>query len=264
MGENFSLREILKPIRKELSELEEGIGWIIDSSPSYLRPVVELSLRGGKRIRPALAILSSRLFGVDERVIKLSVAIELLHAGTLIHDDILDMSHERRGRESIWKKYGERIAVLSGDLLFSKGISLISELGSTEIMDAFSKAIVRICSGEIRQDFSPVKSLEEYLSLAKEKTGSLFWASAYGGAYLGGASCEEVGILSEFGSLFGTAFQIADDIIDGSRIPDGAKSLLVKLKEEGEYLLREFEGEYKDSLILLFSYNINRAYEGKV
>jgi octaprenyl-diphosphate synthase len=170
----------------------------------------------GKRLRPVLVMLSAQSVGGQiEPVKKLALAIELLHAATLIHDDVLDQDTFRRNAPTINAKWGVRDAVLVGDVLASLSIILSADYGK-DITKIMSQTCLLLSDGEYMDVENAHKSLREsdYLETIKRKSASLFKAATQCGAIAAGASRDEVDALAEFGENFGLAYQIKDDLSD--------------------------------------------------
>lgn len=175
---------------------------------------------GGKMLRPAFLVLSSR-FGEfnSDKIYNLGAVVEMLHMATLIHDDIIDDAPLRRGNETIQSRYGKNYAVFMGDFLFSRCFMLVSDRASVDNLKMVSKVIARICIGEIEQfshKFSRNVSINKYLKRIAAKTAALFSLSLYIGASESGCSerfCKNIG---KAGYNLGMAFQIIDDILDFS------------------------------------------------
>lgn len=173
---------------------------------------------GGKMLRPAFLVLSSR-FGESnsDKIYNLGAVVEMLHMATLIHDDIIDDAPLRRGNDTIQSTYGKNYAVFMGDFLFSKCFMLVSDKTSVDNLKKVSKVIARICIGEIEQfshKFSRNVSINKYLKRIAAKTAALFSLSLYIGASESGCSekfCKNIG---KVGYNLGMAFQIIDDILD--------------------------------------------------
>ncbi|HOJ11754.1 MAG TPA: polyprenyl synthetase family protein [Clostridiales bacterium] len=173
---------------------------------------------GGKRLRPALVIISGMMGDYDRtKIFPAAAAIETLHTATLIHDDIIDNSKTRRGCPTVSEKHGINLAVYTGDYLLANSILLLSESGlSTDKLDRVAKAARAICTGEVNQYLSRNKltSVSEYLRRVMRKTGILFSASCTLGAYASGCSEKHVNVMGRIGMNLGIAFQIRDDLID--------------------------------------------------
>ena len=173
----------------------------------------------GKRLRPALALLSAKTISqeVREEVINFAIAVELIHAATLVHDDILDGAITRRGQKSVQGKWGSNIAVLVGDNLYAKGFSLLSERTNGGILNLLSKTVEEMCEGEGEQakhKFNFNLEEETYLKIIGNKTARFMSICCKGGALLNGASQKSINVLEEYGFNLGMAYQIIDDCLD--------------------------------------------------
>ena len=176
-----------------------------------------LVVAGGKRFRPLITILGSLVgTGVNERVLKAAAVCELTHLATLYHDDVMDEAPLRRGVESANSRWGNSVAILTGDYLFAKMSQILAELGPEAVKlqaDTFERLVI----GQILETQGPGSSddpLEHYLQVVADKTGSLIATSLRFGAMFAGCTKEEIATLTEFGEKIGIAFQLADDIID--------------------------------------------------
>lgn len=256
MGKIELLKE-LKRIRNMVDEEIVKIKNSIDGPADLIESSFYLILSGGKRIRPFILIKSAELFDVDiDKSLPAAVAIELLHNFTLIHDDIMDKDVYRRGVKTTHVMFGEPIAIIAGDFLFSNVFSILSRYYPTgiaaKLVDVYSKTSNLICMGQT-MDILPSKyidSSETYIDMIYKKTGALMEASALSGGLIGGASEEEANALREYGRKIGIAFQIADDILGiigkpevtgkpvGSDIRNGKHTLLV-LNAMGKMTLQQ-------------------------
>lgn len=174
---------------------------------------------GGKRIRPALALLVSRLYpGAElDRVISLAAAVEMLHSATLVHDDVIDGSLLRRGNPTLNASWSQGATILAGDFVFARAAYFAAETDSIRVMKIFSQTLMTIVEGELRQlyairNWSQPK--DAYYQRIYGKTAALFAAATESAAVLGDASEEEITLLREYGYNVGMAFQIMDDILD--------------------------------------------------
>lgn len=196
---------------------------------------------GGKRVRPLLAIICSRIFGErGDRVSTLASSVEFIHAASLIHDDVVDGAHVRRGRPAAHSIWGNQVVVLVGDFLYANALRLANLLGDQIIMDALCTATARMSEGELVQlskKGDPAVSEDDYLRIIQGKTAILMSAACKGGAALGRASHKEVNALASFGLKFGYAFQIADDILDYMAEQEAFGKSLGKDLEEGKITL---------------------------
>lgn len=209
----------LDAISDELDELEDFIVKNIGSPQALVSKAVDDLVRaGGKRIRPALTILTGRALGrTSEKLIPIAASMEIIHMATLVHDDIVDDSSLRRGIPTAQSKYGKDVAVFTGDFLFSKAFFVISQYASRENLRGFAVAIKRICEGEIEQyeqRYSLHTSLLKYLRRIRRKTGVLIALSCVAGAANSRTDKRMIRNLASYGMYFGLAFQITDDILD--------------------------------------------------
>lgn len=203
----------------DLQNVKDVMKNSIKTNEKYIeKPLLDLINSGGKMLRPAFLILSSKFGDFDEKKIyNLAAIIEMLHMATLIHDDIIDESKLRRGIDTIQSKYGKDYAVYMGDYLFSKCFIMLSDDYEYENLKKLSQAISKICMGEIRQYYFRYRSdvsLRRYLKIISGKTASLFALSFYIGAKESNCNKKINNRLGKIGYNIGMAFQIIDDILD--------------------------------------------------
>ncbi len=173
---------------------------------------------GGKRLRPVILLLSARAFNYQGyHHIPLAAVVEFIHTATLLHDDVVDASDMRRGRETANAIWGNEASVLVGDFLYSRAFQMMVEVGSMPVMEVLASATNVIAEGEVMQLMNchePNTTEENYLEVIRYKTAKLFEASAKLGAILSGRSEEEIDAMARYGMHLGTAFQLVDDILD--------------------------------------------------
>lgn len=173
---------------------------------------------GGKRIRPLLTLASASLFGYSgTRQHKLSACVEFIHTATLLHDDVVDESDQRRGLPSANAIFGNEAAVLVGDFLFSRSFQLMVEDGSLDVLRILSNASAVIAEGEVLQLTTANNldtTLDQYIKVIASKTAELFAAACETGAVVAGRAAGECMTMREYGMCLGIAFQISDDILD--------------------------------------------------
>ncbi|MBI2877402.1 MAG: polyprenyl synthetase family protein [Candidatus Tectomicrobia bacterium] len=213
--------EVLEVISEDLRNVEAALKentW----SDVALIPLVSnyLSGTGGKRIRPILVLVSSKLcnYWGDKSIIH-SCIVEFIHTATLLHDDVVDGSSLRRGHPSANAKWGNEASVLVGDFLFSKSFTLMSNHSDFRIMRSLSKASLCMAEGEVMQLVShcnPASTESHYLEVIKRKTAALIASCCQIGAILGEAPPEQEKALVDFGLKLGMAFQLVDDVLDYS------------------------------------------------
>ncbi len=207
------------------AELTEGMARVESLLLSHIQgdyPLVEETSRhlvaaGGKRLRPLLTLLASH-YGDKNKfgVIESAVVCELTHVATLYHDDVIDEAKLRRGVESANSRWGNTVAILTGDYLFAKVSALLADIGP-EAVRLQASTFERLVIGQIMETQGPRAGedpLEHYLGVVADKTGSLIAASARFGAMVSGAPAEVKETLTVFGEKIGIAFQLADDVID--------------------------------------------------
>ena len=172
---------------------------------------------GGKRLRPLLTLITAQFGDPSTRgIIEAAVVCELTHLATLYHDDVMDEAPLRRGVESANNRWGNTIAILTGDYLFAKASDLLADLG-TDAVRLQARTFERLVIGQLTETQGPQNGedpLEHYLKVVADKTGSLIATSARFGAMLSGASREVTETVTKFGEKIGIAFQLADDVID--------------------------------------------------
>jgi len=183
---------------------------------SFHEPLL-YATHGGKRIRPLILMLSAEAVGVPSTKTDLaSVAIELLHTESIIHDDIIDEQIKRRDRDSFHKRYGNNTSILSADFVFGIILEIASRYNDPRVAKELSLAAIKMCEGEQRELNMNARKVPwvEYLTVISEKTAVLFQTSSKLGAIIGGGNEEEIDGLAGFGVNLGIAYQIHDDILD--------------------------------------------------
>lgn len=173
---------------------------------------------GGKRLRPMLLLLAAKaLGGVNDHHLILAAVIEFIHTATLLHDDVVDESELRRGRESANAVWGNAASVLVGDYLYSSAFEMMVRTGNMRVMEILSKTTTAIAEGEVLQLLNcnnPETTEEKYLEVIARKTAILFSAATRLGAVIAGANAEVEERLAEYGQQLGVAFQLIDDALD--------------------------------------------------
>lgn len=206
-------------IAEELRYIEAHIKKNTGSRNKLLAEITaDLLNAGGKRIRPALLVVSAGFGDYDRnKVAAAAGALEILHTATLVHDDLIDRSKLRRGKVTVSEKYGVDMAVYTGDFLFAKAVLMLSQDLQAEKVDFIAKAIKTICEGEVDQfedRFHVDVTIFSYLKRIRRKTAILFGAACALGAYICSCSEDVVRNLAKFGLSYGMAFQIKDDLND--------------------------------------------------
>ncbi len=237
---------------------------IQDSLTSNVPLVEEISAylidAGGKRLRPLLVLLCARAchYGGEDHI-KLAAVIEFLHTAMLLHDDVVDESSLRRGRETVNAAWGNPASVLVGDFLHSRAFEMMVEIGDLRVMEILSHATNVIAEGEVQQLSNvrnPDITEENYVEIISRKTAMLFQAAAHAGSVLAGASETDESALRNYGMHLGISFQLVDDMLDydgateqlgknvGDDLAEGKMTLpLIVAIEKGDQAQQEFVRE---------------------
>jgi octaprenyl-diphosphate synthase len=175
---------------------------------------------GGKRLRPALLLLTAQHFGYSgSQHINLAAILEFIHTATLLHDDVVDASILRRGQETANQKWGNEASVLVGDFLYSRAFQMMVDTNSMRVMDVLSEATNTIAEGEVQQllnSHDPDTTEISYIDVIQSKTAKLFEAAGRLGAILGKRELDDEQAMARYGMHLGTAFQLIDDVLDYS------------------------------------------------
>ena len=211
-------KDLERQLAQGLDEVESLLSSHIQGEyPLVVETSRHLVEAGGKRFRPLITLLASHFGnGQSQEVIEAAVVCELTHVATLYHDDVMDEAPLRRGVESANNRWGNTVAILTGDYLFSKASDLLADLGP-EAVRLQAKTFERLVIGQIQETQGPKDGgdpLAHYLQVVADKTGSLIATSARFGALLSGADASIVETLTKFGEKIGIAFQLVDDVID--------------------------------------------------
>lgn len=223
--ERMSTTHLLEPVGPDLQALNENLKRVISAeNPLLMAAAEQIFGASGKKIRPALVFLVSyataQLTGLGDitpQHRRLAEIIEMIHTASLIHDDVLDESDKRRGKDTVNQLFGTRVAVLAGDFIFAQTSWLLANLENLEVIKLISQVIKDFASGEIKQATSLYDceiSLQDYLRKSYCKTASLVAASTKGAAIFSGASTDVKEMMFDYGKNLGLAFQIVDDILD--------------------------------------------------
>lgn len=213
------------PLRSDLTALDQLIRTRLRSEIALVNTVSEYIIAsGGKRLRPVLLMLVSRALDADQRCddphswhVQLAAVVEFIHTATLLHDDVVDESALRRGRQTANAAFGNAASVLVGDFLYSRAFQMMVEVNRMRVMQVLSDATNIIAEGEVLQLMNcndPDVDEARYLQVIRYKTARLFEASARLGAILNDAPPELEEAAAEYGRRIGTAFQLVDDILD--------------------------------------------------
>lgn len=255
------IEDIKRPIVAEMQEFEKIFSVVLDSDNQLLKNVHEFIMEGtGKKLRPILTILSAKLFAdITPATLYAAFSLELLHTASLVHDDVIDDTMERRGRPSVNAKWNNKISVLTGDYILSKSLNSAYLTKHMDIMGAISNIGMILPDGELLQLANNNQSEiteEEYFKIVDKKTAMLFATCTLVGGLSVGAQGGELQHLRNFGEYLGICFQIKDDIFDyyedanigkptGNDVRDGKLTLPLI------YAIKNTEGKEKDDIVKL-------------
>lgn len=241
---------LFKALKEKAKVVDEAIFELIpEKEPKVLYDAARhYPLAGGKRVRPFIVLTSTEAVGGNpEKAVYAAAAVELLHNYSLVHDDIMDMDEKRRGRPTVHKVWGINMAILAGDLLFSKVFEAVAKIPVeaekvVRVLDVIAKTSNELCEGQamdLEFENKGTVTIEEYMKMISGKTGALIDASATIGGIIGTENEDYIRALSKYGRNVGMAFQIWDDVLDliadeeklgkpvGSDIRKGKKTLIV-------------------------------------
>ena len=216
----MKVASIYGPVQEDLRLVEDTLDRIkhVENFPALSRMLGHVLSGGGKRLRPAIALLAGHFGQYDRDLhVPLAASIELLHTATLVHDDVIDASPSRRGRPTANELFNNSVSVMLGDYMFAHSAELISRTDNTKVVRLFAYTIMAIAGGELHQDMSAYdygQDTIKYFGRIEGKTASLFATSAEGGAMVARCSDDEREALRVYGLNIGMAFQIVDDILD--------------------------------------------------
>ena len=230
------LTKICKPVEAEMSQFIELYKASLSSTNVLLNQVIEHVIqKPGKMMRPLLLFLIAKYFGkVTPVAYHAAVSLEILHTATLIHDDVVDESDQRRGQASVNAAFNNKVAVLSGDFFLATALQQVSLTRNFEIVDIVARLGQVLADGELLQLYNIANntlSYDVYFDIIKNKTAILFSSCARAGAIAGGADSQLVKEATEFGEYIGLCFQIKDDILDYFESKDLGKPTGNDMKE---------------------------------
>jgi len=180
--------------------------------------MADLFEAGGKRLRPALVLLTAKCGHYDlEKLKPAAMAVELTHAATLVHDDVIDRSAVRRGRPTVAAAFGDEPAIVIGDFYFAKAYEQAAHTDSTEVVGILARTVMQICAGEVRQQsirYDYRTEVDEYMQRIEAKTATLLAACCDIGSVIAALPTKQRAALHTYGLMLGLAFQIADDVLD--------------------------------------------------
>jgi heptaprenyl diphosphate synthase len=270
-GIEFADAALEAAIRTGLGSVEDLLRESVKSDYPFVTETSQhLVVAGGKRFRPLLVLLAAQ-FGdpAAPGVVPAAVVVELTHLATLYHDDVMDEALLRRGAVSANSRWGNTVAILTGDFLFARASDILADLGP-EAVRLQARTFERLVQGQIRETVGPeggIDPVEHYLRVVADKTGSLIGTSGRFGAMLSGASDTETEVLTRYGERIGIAFQLSDDLLDvaaesselgktpGTDLREGVPTLPVLLlrraaRAEDAELLTLLAGDLSDDAVL--------------
>ncbi|PZC42899.1 MAG: heptaprenyl diphosphate synthase/octaprenyl-diphosphate synthase [Chloroflexi bacterium] len=222
-GENRGVTTVASlygPVAEDLQLVEDTLDLTAQTDFLPLQEMLQSVLsRGGKRLRPAIALLSGGFGEYDaQNQVLLATSIELLHTATLVHDDVIDASETRRGQPTANASFDNAATVMLGDYMFAHAAELVARTSHVGVIRLFAQTLKTMATGELRQDINAYDaesaSMRDYYARIYGKTASLFETAGTGGALMSGATPEVVSALGEYGRCLGMAFQIVDDVLD--------------------------------------------------
>ncbi len=232
----MNFREITHSINNDLEVFESLLKELTNDTDIILAEILDYIFESrGKRVRPVLVYLTSRLFSEPTNSThNAAVLVELMHTATLLHDDVVDKAVLRRGKTTVNGKWDDKTAVLTGDYLFAKAMKLATDNNEYKLFDIITPAIMQLSLGELQQ-MNKSRSFdvdeEKYYEVIRNKTASLISVCCKAGAFTGGASVEQTKIVEEFGELLGIIFQIKDDLLDYTGSQKTGKEIGIDIKE---------------------------------
>jgi octaprenyl-diphosphate synthase len=213
------LSQIFEPIRADLEQVDREFARQVESQVELIPTIGGyIQSSGGKRVRPAVLLMASRLGGyTGDRAVVFAAAIEFIHTATLVHDDIIDESELRRGRLAVHARWGNDVTVLLGDYLYIKSMALALTHDTLDIVRVLCDVTLKMIEGEIFQltkNGDAAITEEEHFDIIRRKTAFLFGGSAQIGGMLGRVTKEQEQALQQYGFNLGIAFQVVDDLLD--------------------------------------------------
>lgn len=215
----MKMMQLYAAMKSDLQAIEDRMAATVTSDlPMLSETSLHLLKAGGKRLRPVFVLLSGKFGDYSlETLKKVAVPLELIHMATLVHDDVIDDAETRRGQLTVKSKWDNRIAMYTGDYIYAKALTVVTELEKVRIHQILSKAIVQMCIGEmeqIRDFFNVEQSVRNYLLRIRRKTALLIAISCQLGALATDSPDRAANALYRFGYNVGMAFQITDDLLD--------------------------------------------------
>ena len=223
-------------IQNEFSQYEDAFTEALGTAHPLLSQVLNyIHQQRGKQLRPILVLLSAAICrGITSKTLQTAVVLELTHTASLIHDDVVDNSPTRRGSDSVHQQWTNKIAVLTGDYMLAKVISLLAELRNANLLNIISSMSKSLTEGELLQLHAGDTmwiSEKQYYQIIEQKTACLFAACSEAGAASTGATCRQITALRKYGMHLGMCFQLKDDVLDYSDIEDIGKPTMNDIQD---------------------------------
>ncbi len=242
LSQALTKQQLVSPVAEDLAKVEAELKSYTDTAYPLIDEInLYLHDSGGKRFRPTVLLLVSKICGVGgDKVVKLGTVVELIHVATLVHDDIIDKANLRRGHLSVNARWGNEITVLMGDWMYMTAFQLALELRNFRVLDVLIQLTRTMVTGEMMQlDLNRMieTSIEDQLEICQRKTAQLFSACTSLPAMLAGASSEVEAKLAAYGKAVGMAFQLTDDMLDYTADQSGIGKPVMKDLEEGKVTL---------------------------
>ena len=231
-----SLADIRQPIEASWKRYERLMRESMQADERLQQAVLSfIAARSGKQLRPLLVLLCAQMCNpITDKTLRTAVALEMLHNASLVHDDVVDSSDTRRGQPAVHAQWTNKVAILTGDYMLAKVISLVAEVRNIRILEIVSNLGRQLSSGEMLQlhvGQSMWIDEERYLRIIDQKTAQLFQSCAEGGAESAGCTPRQRAALREYGHLLGLCFQIKDDIFDYSDLEEIGKPTMSDLQD---------------------------------
>lgn len=258
------MTEITQPIAADLVQFEDFFAEALKAETEPMGSIMRyVGDTKGKRLRPILVLLGARLFGMaNEQTFRAAAFVEMIHSATLIHDDVVDDSDERRGHASVKSHFGQLSAVLAGDYLLAKAMLLLSQPTDSPILQEMLRTTTAMSEGELMQNVlglpyydsrnsqkssSPnVTTLQaQYIEIITRKTALLMCSCCVAGALSVGATPEQLQRIADFGINFGILFQLRDDLLDDENV-EMAQSLLPEYRQK---TLQSLDGFHNTEIV---------------
>lgn len=276
--------ELVGAVVDAMARVEASLKDAVDHADPYIAAAAgHLLEAGGKRFRPLLTVLASQLGPqagkVDDDVVRAAVVVELTHLASLYHDDVMDEALLRRGADSANARWGNTVAILTGDLLFARASQVVSALGAQAVR-VQAETFEVLCSGQIHETVGPAPGqdpVEHHLRVLAEKTGVLIATAGRFGAWFGGCDAATTETMRQYGERIGVAFQLSDDVIDlasesgesgktpGTDLREGVPTLPVLLARRSndpadQRLLELLDGDLDDDQRLAEALSLLRVH----